>query len=81
MSMGDHRKLKTWQAARVLAGKTYRVTRAVPSDERFGMTMLADDLAMAPTDQLTLIQVELSTLRGMLSRLAKRLSDSLTDSR
>lgn len=122
--MGDHRKLKAWQAARVLAGKTYRITRIFPSDERFGMTMqsrraassimanlaegcgrngdrellrfvriaqgsaaeldshltLADDLAMAPTDQLTLIQVDLSTLRRMLARLAKRLSDSMSDS-
>src|SRR5687767_2747367 len=123
--MGDHRKLKAWQAARVLAGDTYRITRSFPSEERFGLTMqarraassimanlaegcgrngdrellrfvriaqgsaaeldshlvLADDLIMAPTDKLTLLQVELSKLRGMLARLAKRLSDSLTDSR
>ena len=118
--MGDHRKLKAWQAARVLAGDTYRITRSFPSDERFGLTtqarraatsimanlaegcgrngdrellrfvriaqgsaaeldshfILADDLIMVPTDKLTLLQAELSKLRGMLARLAKRLSDS-----
>ena len=37
--MGDHRKLKVWQEARVLAREIYLVTQRFPPDEKFGLTM------------------------------------------
>jgi four helix bundle protein len=122
--MGDHRKLKVWQEARVLAKSIYLVTRSFPPEEKFGLTMqsrraaasimsnlaegcgrngdremlrfvgisqgsaseldshltLASDIGMADSAQLSAIQTELSKIRGMLARLAKRLSDGLSDS-
>ena len=122
--MGDHRKLKVWQAARELAKSVYLVTRTFPPDEKFGLTnqsrraaasimsnlaegcgrngdremlrfvgisrgsaseldshlTLASDIGMADSAELSSIQSELSKIRGMLARLAKRLSDGLSDS-
>jgi four helix bundle protein len=34
----DHRQLRVWQASRRLALDVYRLTRAFPSTERFGLT-------------------------------------------
>ena len=122
--MGDHRKLKVWQAARELAKSVYLVTRTFPPDEKFGLTnqsrraaasimsnlaegcgrngdremlrfvgisrgsaseldshlTLASDIGMADSAELSSIQSELSKIGGMLARLAKRLSDGLSDS-
>jgi len=36
--MGDYRKLRVWQAGKVLVVATYRVTERMPKDERFGLT-------------------------------------------
>lgn len=36
--MGDHRKLKVWQEARVLAKKVYILTQQFPAEEKFGLT-------------------------------------------
>src|SRR5688572_7076412 len=33
--MNGHRKLHVWQLARRLVGRVYRLTRALPADERF----------------------------------------------
>jgi four helix bundle protein len=122
--MGDHRKLKVWQEARILAGKIYLVTLEFPSEEKFGLIMpcqraaasimsnlaegcgrngdrellrfvgisrgsaseldshltIASDVGMADAGRLEAIQSELSKIRAMLARLAKRLSDGLSDS-
>ena len=122
--MGDHRKLKVWQEARILAGKIDLVTREFPPEEKFGLIMqcrraaasimsnlaegcgrngdrellrfvgisrgsaseldshltIAADVGMADAARLEAIQGELSKIRAMLARLAKRLSDSLSDS-
>jgi len=37
--MGDHRKLKVWQEARVLAKSIYLLTRSFPPEEKLGLTM------------------------------------------
>jgi four helix bundle protein len=122
--MGDHRKLKVWQEARILAGQVYLVTREFPPEEKFGLMMqcrraaasimsnlaegcgrngdrellrfvgisrgsaseldshltLASDVGLADAGRLEAIQGELSKIRAMLARLAKRLSDGLSDS-
>lgn len=122
--MGDHRKLKVWQEARILAGKIYLVTREFRPEEKFGLIMqcrraaasimsnlaegcgrngdrellrfvgisrgsaseldshltIAADVGMADAARLETIQGELSRIRAMLARLAKRLSDGLSDS-
>jgi four helix bundle protein len=122
--MGDHRKLKVWPEARVLAGRIYLVTREFPPEEKFGLIMqcrraaasimsnlaegcgrngdrellrfvgisrgsaseldshltIAADVGMADASRLEAIQGELSKIRAMLARLAKRLSDGLSDS-
>ena len=36
--MGDYRKLRAWQAAKMMVVATYRVTERMPRDERFGLT-------------------------------------------
>ena len=122
--MGDHRKLKVWQEARILAGRIYVVTREFPPEEKFGLVMqcrraaasimsnlaegcgrngdrellrfvgisrgsaseldshltIAADVGMADATRLEAIHGELSKIRAMLARLAKRLSDGLSDS-
>jgi len=36
--MADYRKLEIWRRGMCLALQTYKVTRALPGDERFGLT-------------------------------------------
>ena len=92
--MGDHRNLKVWQEACALAGRIYLVTREFPPEEKFGLIMQcrlgaasimanlaeAADVGMADGARLEAIQGELSKIRARLARLAKRLSDGLSDS-
>jgi four helix bundle protein len=37
MNINDYRDLEVWQMGRVLAKKTYELTRSFPDDERFGL--------------------------------------------
>ena len=37
--MHDYHQLRVWAHARTLAGKVYTVTKELPDDERFGLSM------------------------------------------
>jgi 23S rRNA-intervening sequence protein len=36
-AMGDYRKLKVWKKARLLVAQAYRLTQALPAEERYGL--------------------------------------------
>lgn len=50
--MADYRRLKAWQRAHVLALAIYRVTKAFPSEERFGLALQMRRAAVSVTSNL-----------------------------